>query len=73
MDQAVDDLRGWGGERFGHRGLLDRAWELRHDVRGWDAFSVALAEALQAKLLTRDARLGRVGGLACDVEVISSG
>jgi predicted nucleic acid-binding protein len=72
-DQAVDDLRDWGGERFGHRGLLDRVWELRHNVRGWDAFYVALAEGLQATLLTRDARLGRVGGLACEVEVIASG
>ncbi len=69
-DQAIDDLRDWGGERFGHRGLIDRAWALRHNVRGWDAFYVALAEALQATVITRDARLGRVRGLACEVEVV---
>ena len=25
--QAVEDLRDWPGERFGHRALLERAWE----------------------------------------------
>jgi predicted nucleic acid-binding protein len=68
--QAVEDLRDWPGERFGHRTLLDRAWELRENVRGWDAVYVALAEALDATLLTLDGRLGRVAGLACPVEVV---
>jgi predicted nucleic acid-binding protein len=68
--QAVEDLRDWPGERYGHRGLLERAWELRADVRTWDAVYVALAEALGATLLTADRRLGRVRGLACSVEVI---
>jgi predicted nucleic acid-binding protein len=49
---AVDDLRAWPGERYGHRALLERAWELRHSVRGWDAAYVALAEVLDATLLT---------------------
>ncbi len=70
-DQAVEDLRDWPGERFGHRALLERAWELRRNVRGWDAMYVALAEALQATLLTTDERLGRVPELRCPVEVIS--
>jgi predicted nucleic acid-binding protein len=69
-NQAVDDLRDWPGERFGHRGLLARAWELRDSVRGWDAFYVALAEALGGRLLTADARLARAPGLACGVEVV---
>src|SRR4026209_2384560 len=34
---AVADLRSWPGERYGHRALMERAWELRHSVRGWDA------------------------------------
>lgn len=68
--QAVDDLGDWPGERFGHRALLDRAWDLRQDVRGWDAVYVALAEALDATLLTTDHRLGRVRGLRCAVDVI---
>jgi predicted nucleic acid-binding protein len=70
-NQAIDDLHDWPGERFGHRSLLDRAWELRHNVRGWDAFYVALAEALGATLITADRRLARATGLACQVEVPS--
>ena len=67
--QAVEDLRDWPGERFGHRGLLDRAWELRDSVRAFDALYVALAEALGATLLTLDERLARAAGPACAIEV----
>jgi predicted nucleic acid-binding protein len=38
----------------------------------WDALYVALAEALDATLLTLDARLGRIRGLDCRVEVIGT-
>lgn len=69
--QAVADLRDWPGERVGHRLLLDRAWELRDSVRGWDAFYVALAEACDATLLTMDRRLARAHGPACRIEVLT--
>lgn len=67
--QAVEDLRDWPGERIGHRHLLWRAWELRANVRSWDAVYVALAEVLDAPLLTTDARLGGAPGPACAIEV----
>ena len=67
--QAIDDLRDWPGERVGHRGLLERAWELRDRVRPWDGLYVALAEAFEARLLTLDRRLARVRGFRCDVIV----
>ena len=67
--QAVEDLRDWPGERFGHRVLMARVWGLRERIRTWDAFYVALAEALDATLLTFDERLARAAGFACDVEV----
>ena len=70
-DQAVEDLADWPGERFSHRGLLDRAWELRASVRGWDAMYVVLAEGLGATVVTTDVRLGRVTGLRCPVEVMT--
>src|SRR6185437_15360460 len=41
---AVENLRNLNGQRFGHQLLLRRAWELRANVRGWDAMYVALAE-----------------------------
>ena len=69
--QAVEDLRDWPGERFGHRVLLERAWELRDTVRSWDALYVALAEALDATLLTLDDRLGRAEGPTCKIEVVA--
>jgi predicted nucleic acid-binding protein len=70
--QAVDDLHDWPGERFGHRSLLERAWELRAAVRSWDALYVALAEALDATLLTLDERLARAEGPTCGVEVVAA-
>ena len=66
---AVDDLRSWPGERFGHRALLPRAWELRHGIRGWDAAYVALAEVLDATLITLDARLAAAVGPRCPIEI----
>jgi predicted nucleic acid-binding protein len=67
--QAVEDLRDWPGERFGHRSLVVRAWELRASVRSWDALYVALAEALGAILVTTDARLAAAHGPECEIEV----
>jgi len=69
--QALDQLRDWPAQRYGHRGLLDRAWELRANVRGWDAMYVALAEALDATLITTDARIARAAGPRCRIEVLA--
>lgn len=68
--QAVEDLRDWPGERYGHRLLLPRAWELRGTVRSWDALYVALAEVTQATLLTTDRRLAAAQGPTCSIEVM---
>jgi|SRR5215211_4675781 predicted nucleic acid-binding protein len=67
---AIDDLRSWPGERFGHRLLLSRAWELRDTVRGRDAMYVALAEALDGTLITTDRRLAAATGPTCQIETI---
>ncbi len=69
-DQAIEDLAAWPGERFGHRLLLRRAWELRETVRGWDAMYVALAEVLDAALVTTDRRLAKATGPRCAIEPI---
>jgi predicted nucleic acid-binding protein len=70
--QAVEDLRAWPGERFGHRPLLARAWELRHTLRGWDAMYVALAEAMDSALVTTDPRLAQASGPTCRIDVIDA-
>ena len=66
---ARRDLARWPGQRFDHRPLLERAWELRHNVRTADAMFVALAEILRAPLLTLDEPLSQVSGLRCEIEL----
>ncbi len=68
-DQAVEDLGSWPATRVDHRPLLRRAWQLRDSVSAPDALYVALAEALDATLLTLDGRLARAGGPRCLVDV----
>jgi predicted nucleic acid-binding protein len=69
--QALADLRDWPGDRYSHRPLLARAWELRSSVRSWDALYVALAELFDATLLTLDSRLASATGTRCAIEVVS--
>ena len=45
-----------------------RAWELRTNLSAYDALYVALAEQLDAPLLSADARLARAPGPRCPVE-----
>jgi predicted nucleic acid-binding protein len=52
--------------------MLDRVWQLRDSVRGWDAFYVTLAEALNATLVTLDGRLARVHGLKRQIDVLGT-
>jgi predicted nucleic acid-binding protein len=50
-------------------GLRRRAFQLRDNVPAYDAAYVALAEALECPLLTRDSRLARSSGHAAHIEV----
>jgi predicted nucleic acid-binding protein len=59
-------------ERQPHNTLLDRAWELRDNVTFYDAMYVALAETLDAPLVTLDGRLRNAPGIRCDIEVIGA-
>lgn len=56
--------------RYPHDVLLARIWGLRHNVSAYDAAYLALAEALDAPLLTCDARLARASGHAARVELL---
>ncbi len=66
--QALADLADLACERVGHRPLLARIWELRSNVTPYDAAYVALAETVEATLLTADSRLARAPGTRCAVE-----
>ncbi len=57
---ALDDLRDLPIQRVEHTPLLARCWELRDNLTIYDAAYVALAEALQAPLLTGDRRLSTI-------------
>ena len=68
--QALAAANRLGLRRHFSRSLWPRAWELRTNLSAYDALYVALAEQLDAPLLTADARLAGAPGLRCLVEVL---
>src|SRR5437764_14399188 len=54
---ALADLADLPLYRYPHDFLFPRVWDLRNNFTAYDAVYVALAEALDAPLLTRDRRL----------------
>jgi predicted nucleic acid-binding protein len=69
--EAIDDLSALDLQRHSHEPLLGRVWALRQNLTAYDAVYVALAEALDAKLLTCDSRVARAPGMARRVELLS--
>lgn len=67
---ALRDLLELPLVRHGHRRSLARMLELRENVSAYDAAYVALAERLDAALLTADAALARAAGDRTDVHVL---
>jgi len=67
---ALADLAALPAQRAPHRRLLARCWELRDNLTVYDAAYVALAEAMQATLLTADRRLARAPGPRCPIEIL---
>lgn len=57
--------------RIDHSGLLNRAWQLRHNFSFYDGLYVALAELLGTSLITLDRRLARAAGKATNIEVVT--
>ena len=68
--QAIEDLSDFPLTRYPHTLFLPRIWELRQNVTAYDASYIALAEALDAPLLTRDARLASAAGHDATIELI---
>jgi len=57
---------------FVHAGLLDRAWQLRHNLSFYDGLYVALAEQLGTPLLTLDARLAKATAATAGIDVVTA-
>jgi len=68
--QAIQDLTDFPLARYPHDLLLPRIWELRHNLTAYDAAYVALAEALEAPLVTRDAALAAARGHGATVDLL---
>jgi predicted nucleic acid-binding protein len=63
---AYEDLMQLNMELFSFDPFADRIWELRHAVTSYDAWYVAVAEALRLPLATLDERLSKATGPTCD-------
>ena len=68
---AIEDLEALAIDRYPTLGLMRRAYELRANVRAYDAAYVALAETLGCELLTADGRLAKAPSRVCTVRVLS--
>lgn len=67
---ALADLKALRLERTPHLQLVERCWELRHNLTLYDAAYVALAERLAVTLLTADRRIADAAGIRCHVELL---
>jgi predicted nucleic acid-binding protein len=71
QETALHNLAALRATRYDHVALRSRIWSLRHNLTAYDAAYVALAELLEARLLTTDARLARSSGHKAEVELVA--
>jgi len=68
--EAITDLNELDLHRHAHLDLLGRAWKLRDNLSAYDAMYVALAEAINASIVTCDAALSKAPGRRATIELI---
>ena len=68
--EVIADLTDLDLHRHIHLDLLSRAWKLRDNIRAYDAMYVALAEAIEAPIVTCDGPLAKTPGHHARIEVI---
>jgi predicted nucleic acid-binding protein len=69
-EEVLEDLRDMPLTRYPHDFLIPRVWELRATLTAYDAVYVALAEVLDAPLLTCDGKIASASGHSANVEVV---
>ena len=67
----MEDFRSLRVRLYGHSALIDRMWVLRDNLTAYDAAYLALAEALEATLITLDQAFVAVAGVGLKVEMVS--
>lgn len=67
--EALEDLADMPLNRYPHDFLIPRVWDLRATLTAYDAVYVALAELLDAPLLTCDGKIASAPGHHANVEV----
>ena len=67
---AIEDLIELDLHRHAHLDLLTRAWKLRGNMTAYDAMYVALAEALDATVVTCDTPIANASGRRARMEVV---
>ena len=68
--ELLDDLNAYRIRRWAFDGKFPRrAYQLRHTLTAYDASYIALAEALECPLVTRDGHLARSRGHAATIEL----
>ncbi|MFI5309642.1 MAG: type II toxin-antitoxin system VapC family toxin [Gemmatimonadales bacterium] len=67
---AIELLGRFPLTRHPHEPLLRRVWALRANLTAYDAVYVALAEGLDATLLTRDRKLANAPGNRATVDLV---
>jgi len=67
---AVADLADLDVALYPHEALLPAVWRLRRNLTAYDAVYVALAEVLDAPLLTLDRRLATAAGHDATIDLI---
>jgi predicted nucleic acid-binding protein len=68
--EALEDLADVPLSRYPHDFLIPRIWELRATLTAYDATYVALAEVLDARLLTCDGKIASAPGHYARVELV---
>ncbi|MGH3793608.1 MAG: type II toxin-antitoxin system VapC family toxin [Pseudonocardiaceae bacterium] len=69
-DEAVSAMTELAIEVIDPATVVERMWELRDNVTAYDAAYLAVAEVIDAPLVTGDARLARVTGVKCAVRLV---